>query len=110
MSELLGGGFHLLTDPDAPIPDVDGVAVRLGPDDQVAVVDGDDWPLIDAPVVLPPGWIEAATASGRVAVIVASGLNLLDPERHHLGDLFTAIRKGNAVAATAELLPTDDPV
>jgi hypothetical protein len=110
LSTLLGDGFHLLTDPDAAIPDVDGVAVRLGPDDRVAVVDGDGCPLIDAPMVLPPGWIEAATESGRVAVIVASGLNLLDPERHHLGDLFNAIRKGNAVAATAELLPTDDPV
>jgi hypothetical protein len=110
LSTLLGGGFHLLTDPDAPIPDVDGVAVRLGPDDRVAVVDGDDCPLIDCPLILPPGWTEAATASGRVAVIVASGLNLLDPERQHLGELFNAIRKGAAVAGTAQLLPNDDPV
>lgn len=104
---LLGGGFGLLTDPDAPMPDVDGLAVRLGPGDRVAVVDGDDCPLWDGPLVLPPGWTDAATTTGRVGVVVASGLNLLDVERDHLADLFTAIGNGAAVAGTAQLLPDD---
>jgi hypothetical protein len=39
-----------------------------------------------------------------------SGLNLRDPEQHHPGDLFAAMRKDAVVAATAELLPYDDPV
>jgi hypothetical protein len=91
----------LLTDPHAPMSDVDGLAVRLGPTGRVAVVDGDDCPLWDGPLVLPPGWAGAATESG---------LNLLDVERDHLADLFTAIGNGAAVAGTADpCLPTIPP-
>lgn len=107
-SGLLGYGYGLLTDPDAPMPDVAGLAVRLGPADRVAVVDGDDCPLWDGPLTLPPGWTEAATRSGRVGVVVSSGLNLLDVDRDHLAALFTAISNGKAVAGRAELLPPGD--
>ena len=106
-AELLGCGFDLLTDTDASMRPVDGLAVRLGPGDRVAVVDGDDCPLWDGPLSLPPGWQEAASTSGRVGVVVASGLNLLDVERDHLADLSTVMRDGAAVAASAELLPPD---
>ncbi|MEV6932739.1 hypothetical protein AB0M46_50745 [Dactylosporangium sp. NPDC051485] len=104
---LLGVGFELLDGLDGPMPNVEGLAVRLGLGDRVSVVDGDDCPLWDGPLVLPPGWTEAATTTGRVGVVVASGLNLLDVERDHLADLHDATGRGAAVAATAQLL-TDD--
>jgi hypothetical protein len=104
LSELLAYGFGLLTDPDAAMPDLEGLTVTLGPGGRVAVFDKADSPLWDGSLDLPPGWTEAAAASGRVGVVVASGLNLRDDTRDHLGEMFTAIGDGRAVAATAELL------
>ncbi|MEV6928718.1 hypothetical protein AB0M46_30090 [Dactylosporangium sp. NPDC051485] len=104
---LLGVGFELLDGLDGPMPNVEGLAVRLGPGGRMAVLDGDDCPLWDGPLVLPPGWTEAATTTGRVGVVVVSGLNLLDVERDHLSDLHAATGRSAAVAATAQLLNDD---
>jgi hypothetical protein len=109
---LLGVGFTLLTTPDESLPYVEGLAVRLDPDGYAAVLDHDDITVWEGALVLPPGWAGAACESGRVGVVLAAGLNLHEPDRDHLADLFTVIGDGfysvvgdtYAVGASAELL------
>lgn len=108
-SALLGMGFALMTDLDTRLPDVDGLAVRLGPGGRVAVFDGEDMCLWDGSLTLPAGWAEAAGRAGRVGVVLASGLNLSDPGRDQVADLRAAIGAGAVVGATSEVLYDTDP-
>jgi len=101
---LLGTGFALLTDLDAALPSLDGLAVRLGPGDRLTVLDHQEVSLWDGGVVLPPGWADAARTAGRVGVVLASGLNLHDPTRDHLADLATATGDGAVIGAAGHLL------
>ncbi len=91
---LLGHGFGLLTNPDAPMRNVDGLTIRLGAGGRLVVRNGRDALLWDA---------------GRVGVVVAAGLNLYDPGRDHLFDLFAAIGDGAVVAGAGRLL-TEPPI
>ncbi len=108
---LLGHGFGLLTNPDAPMRDVDGLTIRLDRGGRLLVYDARDACLWDGALVLPPGWGDAARTAGRVGVVVAAGLNLYDPDRDHLYDLFAAIGDGAVVAGAGRLLtePLSDP-
>ncbi len=106
---LLGHGFGLLTNPDAPMRNVDGLTIRLGAGGRLVVRNGRDALLWDGALVLPPGWGDAARTAGRVGVVVAAGLNLYDPGRDHLFDLFAAIGDGAVVAGAGRLL-TEPPI
>ncbi len=107
LSSLLAEGFTLLTDPLTPLAELPGGPLRVeyGPGQQIKVTDGHGGYLYDGQLPVPDGWAETIQTTGRLGVVVASGLDLFDPARDHLADLFTAIYEGMAVGAAVAVDP-----
>ena len=98
MAALLADGFTLLTEPMTLLPAATvPLDVTFGPHETVTVSDGHGGYLYRGNLPAPDGWRDAIDSSGRLAVVIASGLDLFDPSRDHLADLFTSIYEGTTV-------------
>lgn len=99
-SGLLAHGFRLLTAPDTDLPEVPGrLWVQLGPGQRIQVLDAAGNAFYDGTLPVPDAWAELAELTGLIGLVVVSGIDLEDPDRDHLTDLFAAIHDGAAVGA-----------
>ncbi|MFC0530239.1 hypothetical protein [Phytohabitans kaempferiae] len=106
LSGLLGSGFTPLTEPDTPLPVVPGrLHVTFATGQRITVATSDGTILYDGALPLPDGWSELIQYTGLLGVVVVRGLDLLDPDRHHLDDLHAAIARGAAVGIAVHVDP-----
>jgi hypothetical protein len=103
LAALHGDGFVTVTDLATPLPVVPGVRVYGSGERLVVRVGGLD--LYDGPPPLAPDWAATAEADGRLRVLVASGVDVRDPEKDVFAEVFTALGKGLVVAALARYTP-----
>jgi hypothetical protein len=106
LSGLLASGFTLLTEPDTTLDEVPGrVHVTFTNGQRITVTTADGNTLYDGTLPVPDGWAELMEYTGLLGVVVVSGLNLSDPDRHHLSDLHAAIARGAAVGIAVRVDP-----
>ena len=110
VENLMNHGYMRPLDPQEYITPAAGLTIRIAPDEGGACVrDRTGQTLWDGRLALPPIWVDSARRERRVGVMFAYGLNLNDPTRSHIADLFESIRLGNAAASTATLLTDTQP-
>lgn len=102
-ANLLGDGFGLLTNPDAPMPDLDELTAYLAADRTLTLTDAGDDILWSGVIDPPHGWTDTARTTRQIGIMFVAGLVLDDPHRDHLADVRAAIGDGRAVAATVHL-------
>lgn len=107
LSGLLRSGFRLLTAPDTPLPALPGrLHVELTSGQRIRIADQAGNTLYEGTLPVPDGWAELVQVTGLIGVVVVRGLDLHDPDRDHLADLYAAIRTGAAVGAAVPAGPT----
>ena len=106
LSGLLASGFTLLTEPDTTLDEVPGrLHVTFTNGQRITVTDTDGTSLYDGTLPVPDGWAELVEFTGLLGVVVVRGLDLLDPDRHHIDDLHAAIARGAAVGVAVRVDP-----
>jgi len=110
LSGLLGSGFTLLSAADSPLPVVPGrLHVTFATGQRITVTTADGTTLYDGALPVPDGWAELVEYTGLLGVVVVNGLDLLDPDRHHMDDLHAAIARGAAVGIAIQVDPRPRP-
>lgn len=101
-------GFVVVSDMATPPPVLPGLAV-YETKRRLVVRDRDGHSFYDGEPVGDHMWRRVAAEQGEVRVVCASGLRLDNRDRDPMADLFTAIGRGHAVAATATYRPGPAP-
>jgi hypothetical protein len=106
LSGLLATGFTLLTAPDTTLDEMPGrLHVTFTNAQRITVTNTDGTTLYDGTLPVPDGWAELVQHTGLLGVVVVRGLDLLDPDRHHIDDLHAAIARGAAVGVAVRVDP-----
>jgi hypothetical protein len=98
LAGLRGVGFATVADLATPLPVLSGLHVSATGGRLLVKVDGQD--LYDGPPLNSSDWTQEAAAEGAVRVLFATGIDVTDPDRDVLAELFTALGKGLVVGAT----------
>jgi hypothetical protein len=106
LSGLLAAGFTPLTEPDTTLTEVPArVHVTFTNGQRITVTTSDGTTLYDGHLPVPDGWAELVQYTGLLGVVVVRGLDLHDPDRHHIDDLHAAIARGAAVGIAVRVDP-----
>lgn len=100
LPRLVEHGFGLLSDPDTPLPHVQGLTAWHTPG-RLAIYDRHNDPVWDGRLPSSHAWTYAALRSRWLGVVVATGVQLTEPGQAR--GLYTAITGGRAAGAAIQL-------